>query len=201
MDESTGWGLRRYVTLLGVLVVHMALLTVLVMASRTRSLSASASDPIQLLSIPPAALPRIRAENSPPRRLSGDTALSVAAPVLGFSSPSQSPPASGADGNGSGVDWAAEARRALQAFEIRNHQPPSSSVSGAPEEDLWWPRARHRAGDRFKTASGDWIVWVNSSCYQVASSAAPAYAPGAMLSQTFCPNESDPPRPDPRPGR
>ncbi len=55
-------------------------------------------------------------------------------------------------------------------------------------DDNWWPRVHH-AGEQFKTANGDWIVWINSKCYQVAGSAPPAYAPGANLLQTICPGE------------
>jgi hypothetical protein len=98
------------------------------------------------------------------------------------------------------VDWAAEARRAVQAFEIRSHQPSrNNSVSGSPAEDHWWPRVQHHAGDRFKTANGDWIVWINSSCYQVASSASLAGAPGATLPPTICPGDPGPAR-APEPG-
>jgi hypothetical protein len=83
----------------------------------------------------------------------------------------------------------------LQAFEIRNHQPPSdNTLSGSPAEDSWWPQARRHAGNPFKTATGDWIVWINASCYQVASSAANAYTLGAMLPPTICAGESGTPR-------
>jgi hypothetical protein len=42
------------------------------------------------------------------------------------------------------VDWAAEARRALQAFEIRNREPAANnSVSrSSPAEQPWWPAHR-----------------------------------------------------------
>jgi hypothetical protein len=191
MDDSRDWRLSRYVALLVVLALHMALLAALVMNSQTRSLAASSTPHVvELLYLPPVSLPKIRAENSPPHRLSGERAISVASPVLGSLSSSLSLPASGSEGNGSGVDWAAEKRRALQAFEIRRHQTPSNnSVSGPPSEDNWWPRAQHHAGEQFKTAAGDWIVWINSSCYQVASAAADTYALGAMPSHTICPAE------------
>ncbi len=97
-----------------------------------------------------------------------------------------------AKGEGSGIDWAAEARRALQAFEIRNHQPAANqSVSGGPEEDHWRPGAQHRAGERFKTASGDWIVWVDANCYEIASAGSGAYAHVAPLTQPICRDQSD----------
>jgi hypothetical protein len=57
-------------------------------------------------------------------------------------------------------------------------------------EDNWWPQAKHHAGDQFKTANGDWIVWINENCYQVANSNAIAYTPGTTLSQTICHDQS-----------
>jgi len=185
------WGLSRYVILLAVLALHMAVLAVLLLKPRPGNISAPMSHSIELLYLAPATLPKIRSESAPPRRFSGDTAITMAPPVLDSPSTSLSPPTSGSDGSGSGVDWAAEARRALQAFEIRSHQPPANdSVSSSPEENNWWPRARHHAGDQFKTANGDWIVWINSSCYQVASAGGAAYGLGARLPLTVCPDES-----------
>jgi hypothetical protein len=194
MDQPKAWGLPRYATLLVVLALHLALVAALVMASRTWNISGSANDPVELLFLPPANVSKVRAENSRPKRLSGDTAILIA-PAFDSASPSPSPPAFASDGNGSGVDWAAEARRALQAFEIRNHQPPSdNTMSISPAEESWWPRARRHAGEQFKMANGDWIVWINTSCYQVASSAANRYALGAMLPPTICAGESGSPR-------
>jgi hypothetical protein len=195
MDQPKVWELPRYITLVVVLALHVALVAAIVMASRTQIISWSTNQPIELLFLPPANVPKIRSENSRPQRLSGDTAWSIAPPSLESASPTPSTAATASNGNGSGVDWRAEARRALQAFEIRSHQPPSSNImSGSPAEDSWWPQARRRAGNPFKTATGDWIVWLNASCYQVASSDANAYALGAVPPQTICLGESRAPR-------
>jgi hypothetical protein len=186
MDESNGWGLSRYVTLLVVVTLHLALLAALVMTSRTRGLPTAAVRSVGLLFLPLVNLPKVRSENARPRRLSGDTAVAIAPPILiDVPSPSLPPrPASSAEGSGSGVDWAAEARRALRAFEIRNYQPPiSNSISSKPWEDNGWPQAQHQAGDRFKTANGDWIVWINASCYQLAGAGPKSYA---LVPQTIC---------------
>jgi hypothetical protein len=195
MEESKRWKLERYVALLVVLALHLALLTVLVMTSTTRTFPASKPHSVELLTIPPANVPKIRSENPQLRRLSTATAISIAPPTLDSTS---TPPASGSDGNGARVDWVAEARRALQAFEIRNHAPEIDNPnSGWPPEDDWWPQARHHAGEQFKTASGDWIVWINSSCYQIASSVSPASALGATPPKTVCPGEDGKPRGEP----
>jgi hypothetical protein len=195
MDHSEGWGPSRYLTLLVVIGVHLGLVAALMMASRTQSGSPSTEQPVELLMFPPTNAPKVRPESFRPKRLSGDTALSMAPPEFDSVAPSPASDASATNGNGSGVDWKAEARRALQAYEIRNRMPQSdnSSLSGSPAEETWWPQERRRAGTPFKTASGDWIVWINSNCYQVATSAANAYTLGAMLPQTVCESRDAPP--------
>jgi len=189
MEESNSWGVSRYVTLLFVAMLHLALLAALMMTSRTTGLPTSPDYSVELLFLPPINFPKVRSENARPRPLSGDTAVTMAPPILvDVPSPSSSPrSASSSDGNGLGVDWAAEARRALRAFEIRNYQPLiNNSFSRKPWEDNGWPQAQHRTGDRFRTTNGDWMVWINASCYQLAGSGPKSYA---LLPQTICPTD------------
>ena len=189
MDETNKWGPARYLALIVVVSLHMALLVMLIMESHASIPPVSTNPPLELMIISPATLPKIRAENSRPR-LSGDTAISIRAPTL--DSYSLAPSASGSDGEGSGVNWAAVARRAVRAFDIRSHQPPiHDSLSSSPGEDHWWPRTQHHTGDQYKIANGDWIVWINGSCYQVASSGPPAYANDAGLPRTICPGKPE----------
>jgi hypothetical protein len=191
MDQSPGWGLQRWVTLGVVLALHLALFAALMMVPAFRQHSSSADQPIELVYLPPATPPKIRPNNFRPQRLSGDTALSIAPPTLDAVAPMLSPSASAGQGHGAGVDWNAEARRAVQAIEIRTRHPPNdNTIPVSPLEETWWPR-RH-AGGEFKTAGGDWIVWINSSCYQVATNAAAAPALGAMLPPTICTRDSMP---------
>ncbi len=198
MHQSRGWGLSRYVTLCVVLALHLAFLAALMLTSRIPGVRSSEHDPIELVYLPPARFPRIRAENARPTRIKGDMVTRMEPLLLGSTGSEQAAAAAASDGNGSGVDWKAEARRAVQAFEIRNHAPDSTnSLSGSPAEDWWWPRSRHNAGDQYKTASGDWVVWINSSCYQIAVAGGSAFAPGAMLPQTVCPGAPGAPRGEP----
>jgi hypothetical protein len=193
--QSLGWGRSRYVTLLVVIAVHLAFVAMLLMTSQTQTLSLSSDELVELLYLPPPIAPKTRPETYRPRRLGGNTVLSITPPVLDSDSPSPSSSASLGEGNGAGVDWKAEARRALQAYEIRNRQPPSrNTLSNSPAEDTWWPQGRRRAGNPFKTANGDWIVWINSNCYQVATSAANTFTLGAMLPETVCSSEAAAPR-------
>jgi hypothetical protein len=194
MDESNRWEFSRYATLLFVLTVHAALLAWLVTALRTRDVNASSSEPVQLLFIMPETVAKIRVDTFHPRPLHRGRPLPAAPPALEVaSSSSDSEPKSESGSNGSTVDWAAEERRALQAFEIRNREPAANnSVSrNSPAEQPWWPA--HRPGDRFKTPDGNWIVWINSSCYQVATSST---SHGAVLPGTICPGNSGMPGAD-----
>jgi hypothetical protein len=188
MDESSHWGAPRYTTLAVVLVLHAALFTALLMTRRMRGLPAPHANAVELVLLAPANSPKVRRLNASPRRLNGDTAISIAPPVLDLPTlPMSSGAAGSSTGNGSGVDWHAEARRALQAFDIRNRQlSGNKSVSGRPEDDNWLPNAQHRSGEQLKTANGDWIVWINANCYQIASSNPSGYALGAVLPEAVC---------------
>jgi hypothetical protein len=187
MDRSKGWGLRRYLTLLTVLAVHAGLVALLMMGSSSLTRTWSEDETVQLLYVPPPGFARIRSENSRPQVLAGNTEISLAPPHLDITAPSTSPSAGGAEGVGPGVDWKAEARRAVQAFDIRSREPPSDPLPMSPAEDWWWPRMRHRLGEPYKTSSGDWIVWISTNCYQVARAVAltPSSATAAPP-QTVC---------------
>jgi len=187
MDESSQWGVPRYATLAVVVMLHAAVFAALLMSSRILSLPVPQAHAVELLFLAPASQPKPRRAKAALLRSSADTAaITLARPVLDTPSlPAGSAPGSSSIGAGPGVDWAAEARRALQAFEIRNDQPPSGkSVSGRPEEDNWLPSAQHRAGEQLKTANGDWIVWINANCYEIASSGPGAHAVGTP--ETIC---------------
>lgn len=192
MDDKA-WGTPRYVTLLMVLAAHGALLALLWMSSHTFGvLPASISQPLQVMIFPTSPRPKERDLEIHPHRLSGDLLEWVAPLVL--NAPSLPPVTQdvdgGAAGTGSGPDWAAEARRALQAYEIRSRQQGADNlISGSPAEDRWWKRGAHRPGDKYKTVSGDWIVWINSHCYQVATATGRAYTNGETP-QTICHPES-----------
>ncbi|HWS65578.1 MAG TPA: hypothetical protein VN325_22700 [Steroidobacteraceae bacterium] len=191
MDDANVWGKSRPIIFLVVLALHLAILALLVSASRTLSVGVPSEHSIEVMLVPPAKVPKVRAENTRPERLSTNIAIALAPPVLNSSL--QSGASSSPDGHGSAVNWAAEAHRALRAFEIRRDQPPSSAISVSSSLDDWWP-GEHRAGDQFKTDSGDWIVWINANCYQIASWHSNAI--GASPPRTICPPHRRTPRDD-----
>jgi hypothetical protein len=177
---------ERYAAAVTVLAIHLVLIAALIMMPRTGKLAATANA-VELLFIAPAEPPKVRVTANLPRR-GQHLALTVEQPVLeSLSFPAATAPASSGNGQSTGVDWGAEARRALQAFEIRNHQHSASqSVSGRPEDDHWPLRAQHHAGERFKTENGDWMVWVDANCYQIARAESGAAAHVAPLTEPIC---------------
>lgn len=190
MDESNRWGSLQYLTIVLVMMAHAALLAWLIMISHAPGAAVVASESVQLMVMQPQSIPKIRIDSMQPRRIQVSPVPANLPPLLEGLSSSLSEPGSrsGTRDGAAGVDWAAEARRALQAFEIRSHQPAgNASVSrSSPAEQPWWPA--HRPGERFKTADGNWIVWIDSSCYQIATSSAAA-SDSRPPPLTICPKE------------
>jgi hypothetical protein len=148
-----------------VLALHVATLALL-LNSRTVNIRGADGRFVELLALPPIEPPKVKIENARPQHWSTNIAVALAPPTLNSSS--ESGPGSAPDGRGAAVNWAAEAHRAVRAFEIRGHQTKNSalSVSSSLDESGW---REHHAGDQLKTPSGDWIVWINANCYQIAS--------------------------------
>jgi hypothetical protein len=165
-----------------VLALHLAMLALLLTAFRTEKRGDLTDRSIQLMYLAPLKPPQVLADNNRPPRISNNAAIAIAPPVANDATPMGS--ASASDGHGSGVNWIAEAHRAVRAFEIRNSQTHNSalSVSSALDERGF---GEHHAGDRSKTESGDWIVWINADCYKIASWHSSA-SPDSLAPQTIC---------------
>ena len=185
----------RPIALVSVLTLHFAVLALLIMATRSHH-DVSGEQAITLVYLPAVRVDPVRADALSPQRLKAaitaktDLPAPLAPPV--GNSPSM-PGSSSTPGDGSAVNWAAEAHRAIKAFEIRRDQPqdPAQSVSSTWQE--WWPR-QHHAGDQFKTASGDWIVWISADCYQIAVAHSNPVEVAASTPHTVCPQKSASPR-------
>ncbi len=175
----------RSLILFTVLALHLATLAALLAGSRTLTMAAAAERPIQLLAVAPSKPPVLRIKNTVPQQWRTNIAIALEPPLLNSSS--QSGPGSAAEGQGAAVNWAAEAHRAVRAFEIRTHQTANRALSVSSSLDVSGSR-EHHAGDQLKTASGDWIVWINANCYQIAGwhSDAPDFS--VMPPKTVCRN-------------
>jgi hypothetical protein len=165
MDQQKALGSRTLI-LAGLLAVHLALLVWALLASRTTSVTVPSEIPISLVYLPPIQFPRVHAEHTRLEPMRTNVAVGVAPPL--FASSSLTGSLSASDGRGSAVNWAAEAHRAVRAFEIRRDHPRTSAISVSMSWEDWVLR-EHRVGERFKTEGGDWVVWINANCYQVAS--------------------------------
>jgi hypothetical protein len=168
-----------------VLALHLAALALLLTHSRTLNIAGPAEHAIQLVVLAPVKPPKVRLENTRPQHWSTNIAPALAPPALNSST--QSGPGSAPDGRGPAVNWAAEAHRAVRAFEIRRHQTANSALSVSSSLDESGSR-EHHAGDQMKTASGDWIVWINANCYQIAGWHSETPAVGAISPKTICRN-------------
>jgi hypothetical protein len=167
MGMSSVWKPSRLIAILAVLVLHLAVIALLLMSARSPVGPVATNPPIEVVFLPPAKAPKMLADIAPPKHLLTDVGVSISPPALdGSSSPA---PVAQAGGGGAGVNWAAEAHRAVKAFEIRRDQNVSHASLGLSPWDGWLPEGVNLAGDKFRTDSGDWIVWINGNCYQVAS--------------------------------
>src|SRR5271168_1022157 len=150
-DEPDKWGPSRYFTLMMVLLGHVVVLMAWMLASRRSvTLVAAAKQPLTIIVYPLSPQPKKRLVEVRPQRLSGDLKEWLAPVTLQAPSlpPVSSAPDGGAGGSGAGPDWNAEARRSIQAFEIRSRQPPPGNlISGSPGEDRWWQHP-HKVGDK-----------------------------------------------------
>jgi hypothetical protein len=196
MDDSRVWGPPRYMVFLAVLALHVVLLAILVMTSRTRDLSGLTTQSLELMFLPSVRTPGVRIVRALPQRSSADNAISTTSPLLTL--PSLPPVLPAADNAVPTIDWSAEAHRAAEAAANGNRGTPGDNAqSGSPSVSAsGWQQPQHHVGDQFKTDTGDWVVWISSKCYQIASSVLRALTLGAELPVTLCPGDSNSPRGD-----
>jgi hypothetical protein len=192
MDRSRVWSTPRLTIFLGVLAIHAALLALLLFGSRTQTLTAATEHSIDLMLLPPRKIPKVSIEFSRVQRLSTDMPIVLAPPVLNPVSPAGL--SSEPDGRGSVVNWAAEAHRAIRAFEIRRDQPTTGATFVSDFADGWWPPREHHVGMKVKTPNGDWVVWIDPNCYQVATGSSKGAEPGETEPATVCLPENHPSR-------
>jgi hypothetical protein len=166
-----------------VLALHLAALALLLAHSRTLKMAGTAEQSIELMILPPVKPPELAVENFRLKHWSTNIPVTLAPPALNSASPTGA--GSAPDGRGPAVNWVAEAHRAVRAFEIRTHQTTNSALSVSSSLDVSGSR-EHHAGDELKTASGDWIVWINANCYQIASWHSDAAAVGTLSPKTIC---------------
>jgi hypothetical protein len=178
----------RLIALLLVLGCHLAVIALLVAESASSKIGAAAADPpLELVYLPPVKFPQALADSAHPKHVNVNVGLALTPPSL--DGPSLPAPLSQNGGGGAGVNWTAEAHRAVKAFEIRRDEHVIHSILGTSAWDGWLPLGEHRAGDKYRTETGDWIVWIDSSCYQIASWRDGAPVRDENPPQTICVNK------------
>ena len=196
MRESTFWRAPRIITLIAVAALHVALIALLLMASALRRVPDLPYRAVELLYIPSVAPLPVKADSGRPQRLHTDIALSPPSPLFNSAAPGSA--STGVGSKGTGVDWQAEAHRAIKAYEIRRDHASESATSGKALANEWWPQQGPHAGDRYKTEAGDWIVWIDADCYKVARWHSVDPSSDTAPSDIVCPKKSDPvPQPQP----
>jgi hypothetical protein len=182
--------------LLAVLVLHLLLVALLVVASKQRRFLGVSTSPIELLLLPPrsTAAARVLVEQTvrqPSRKIK-----SYPGPVNELTLAPRAPESE--QSSGAAIDWAREAQSV--AATMASKQAPADR-NGAGEE-LRAPKSMfpeppaHHAGDEITMPSGERAVFINDSCYQIASSQPANASNNGMVNPTYCVGKSNTPRGD-----
>jgi hypothetical protein len=194
MEERQRWGRSRYAALLGVLALHVAVLTSLLIAARTSTRTTPAAIPIELLVLPQDAAP-----SAPPPPTSSDRRKKVTtAPLppppdaLTVTTPN---PTSGTAGPS--INWSQEAHNAAENIARGATVPDETKPSALSNSPFAEPPAHHK-GEQIPTADGRWMVFVSEDCYQLSKEITHitnATNTGVTI-QTYCNRRSKEPRGD-----
>ena len=162
MGEPNTWRVRRVTAFALVVALHAGLFIILTFALRTSTRQPlSAGFITTLITLPSLPLPAI---NRPPPPISNES------PPLSPVQPPIAPPSgfSARSGAGPSTDWAAEAERAARAAVAA---PRTRSFGEMPTAPDWVHSAptspKHYAGEAYRLATGESIVWVNDRCFVV----------------------------------
>jgi hypothetical protein len=187
----------RYVVVIAVAATHVALIAILVAASRGRpSQRVGEAAPTVVVFVPqlkiertpPAQLPRVSVPRSdrvplPERAPSPEATLPV-------------PEEDSSTAIHPDVDWYKEAGRS--AARIARAEAAKRGSKGAPEEhdapskDPWWPKGVHQAGEE-EVTNGQTIEWISDRCYvksDVPPPATPDFLARARISKGGCKDPS-----------
>ena len=194
MKERQRWGISRYAAFLGVLALHVAVLTGLIIAAKTHLSKGPAVIPIELLFVPPNAAPTTPPPPTVAERRKKVSTVPVPQPpeVLTVITPDSTSAVAGPR-----IDWSQEAHDVAariaedtSALEAAKHPALSNSPFAAPPP--------HQKGDQIPTADGRWMVFVSEDCYQLSKEITHitnATNTGAKI-QTYCNRKSKEPRGD-----
>jgi hypothetical protein len=180
-------GLRRSTALIAVIVLHTGLVSLLVtLRTSTRRPPPSGFVSTFIALPPPSTAPSPRSQV--PRTLE----LPRVAPIEPLiEPPPQIAPLGQPDRS---IDWDQEAQRSAAAIT----EPGTYRQFGhtAKVEAATAHRPRHEAGEQYRLATGEWVVWVSERCY-IVSGVPPIGLPDVLArsipTTTVCRDDSPPP--------
>lgn len=183
---------RRATTLGVVMLLHAAMFLAFLHSSVPVS-RADDTSAVKVSFVAPVENERVRVTHFRPQSMSTRLLASVSAPAAPNFGDAGSGAGSRQGNDGLNADWVAEAHRAVRAYEIRRDQPPANPIAGASHD--YWELQRehvHRAGDHYKTESGDWIVWIDDHCYKIAEWHRGDPNDNGSPPKVVCPNRQEP---------
>jgi hypothetical protein len=181
--------------LLFALALHMALLTGLLLAAKTRILVTPVADPAELLILPrhdapnllspPATPDRPKKVPTTPRLPPPDTLTLVK-------------PDSSSEVPGAAIDWSQEAQIAAAGIAKRAPAPTNTNPRPSSSNSPFAAPPAHHKGEQIPTTDGRWIVYVSEDCYQISKSITSITnaTNNGMGLQTYCSRHSNKPRGD-----
>ena len=186
---------RRLIVLIVVGALHFAIVTLLILSSKTR-LALPRASPIELIYLPsnvvpekPPAVSVVQKNEKRTTRLE----MVATAPTLPSSLTVATPPENANPPQP--IDWAQQAQSVATESASRGLTP---SVSDPVGKSPFAPAPAHHAGEEFVTTGGDRAVFINEHCYQVAKTFAdaPNGIANGMGTQTYCIQRSNKARGD-----
>ena len=194
MKKRQRWGRSRYAALLGVLALHVAVLTGLIIAAKTHLPKEPAVIPIELRVIPPNPAPT----TPPPQTLAERRKKVSAAPVpLPPEALTAITPDSTSEIAGPAIDWSQEAHDVAAKIAKGSPDLEATQRPALSNSPFATPSAHHK-GEQIPTADGRWMVFVSEDCYQLSKGITHitnATNTGVAI-QTYCNRKSKEPRGD-----
>jgi hypothetical protein len=157
--------LRRGVASLAALAIHVAIITIVIVNSRSQDPPSLIRDFVSTWILLPSA-PATEASNSKPLPRAP---LFIIDPIQIEPLKTESVPMPSAD-TSRAIDWTMEAQRTAAAI---TNVPKARELD--PETDFrreQRPTPTHQAGDGYRDPYGNTVVWVNDRCYVVSESPA-----------------------------
>jgi hypothetical protein len=177
----------RYLAIVAVVALHLAIITGIIAASRFPYVMTSNPYPLEITFFPPEAKVVIQPPSAQPARnplLEETPPPSPATPSL-----EMVPTAPSNAHSGSGLDWEQEAQTVAAAKAQENSVKSRRGLSSPPASNSpFTPPPTHHAGEEFTTPSGERAVFVGDDCYQIARpfNVSPNASNNGMVTPTYC---------------